>query len=202
MNRAIRCRDAAFLLWLACVCPCTWAQDIATPEANAPHAPAPKTLETITVTGTHIRSIDRETQHPLLVLTREDLRRTGLTDIGEIAQAIVANGQTLNRNINNGNDGRELVNLRSLGFNRTLVLVNGQRWVSAIDGAVDLSAIPMALVERVEVLKDGASAIYGSDAIAGVINIITRKDFDGAELTTYYGVTDHGDGRRRNASFS
>ena len=161
-----------------------------------------QTLGTIYVTGTHIRDIDLETQHPLLVLKREDLRRTGLTDIAEIVQAIVVNGQTQNRNINNGNDGRELVNLRSLGPNRTLVLVNGRRWVSALDGAVDLSAIPMSLVERVEVLKDGASAIYGSDAIAGVINIITREDFHGAELGTYFGETDHGDGERRDIDFS
>ena len=161
-----------------------------------------QTLGTIYVTGTHIRSVDLETQHPLLVLKREDLLRTGLTDIAQIVQNIVVNGQTQNRNVNNVNDGRELVDLRSLGPNRTLVLVNGQRWVSALDGAVDLSAIPMALVERVEVLKDGASAIYGSDAIAGVVNIITRRDFKGAELGAYYGETDHGDGIRRDVDFS
>ena len=161
-----------------------------------------QTLGMIYVTGTHIRSVDLETQHPLLVLKREDLLRTGLTDIAQIVQNIVVNGQTQNRNVNNGNDGRELVDLRSLGPNRTLVLVNGQRWVSALDGAVDLSAIPMALVERVEVLKDGASAIYGSDAIAGVVNIITRRDFKGAELGAYYGETDHGDGIRRDVDFS
>lgn len=161
-----------------------------------------QTLGTIYVTGSHIRSIDLETQHPLLVMKRDDLLRTGLTDIGVIVQNIVVNGQTQNRNINNGTDARELVNLRSLGPNRTLVLVNGQRWVSGLDGAVDLSAIPLALVERVEILKDGASAIYGSDAIAGVINIITRRDFKGAELGAYYGETDHGDGIRRDAEFS
>lgn len=161
-----------------------------------------RTLETIVVTGTHIRSIDRETQHPILVLDREDLERTGLTDIADIAQALVVNGQTQNRNINNGNDGRQLVNLRSLGFNRTLVLVNGQRWVSGLDGAVDLSAIPLSLVRRVEVLKDGASAIYGSDAIAGVVNIITRNDFQGADAGAYFGETDHGDGIRRDFDFT
>jgi iron complex outermembrane receptor protein len=171
------------------------------PEQQATVA-TEQTLATIYVTGTHIRGIDLETQHPLLVLKREDLLRTGLTDIAEIAQDIVVDGQAQNRNINNGNDGRELVNLRSLGANRTLVLVNGQRWVSALDGAVDLSAIPMALVERVEVLRDGASAIYGSDAIAGVINIITRENPRGGELGSYFGETEHADGLRRDFDFS
>lgn len=162
-----------------------------------------KTLETVVVTGTHIRGVDLETEHPLQVLTREDIVRTGLTGIADIVQSlIVANGQTQNRNINNGNDGRQLVNLRSLGANRTLVLVNGQRWVSAVDGAVDLSAIPFALVQRIEVLKDGASAIYGSDAIGGVINIITRPDFERTAIGAYVGETDHGDGLRREADFA
>jgi iron complex outermembrane receptor protein len=171
-------------------------------QQTSPTTGTTKKLGTIYVTGSHIRSIDLETQHPLTVLEREDLLRTGLSDIGLIVQNIVVNGQTQNRNINNGTDARELVNLRSLGPNRTLVLVNGQRWVSGLDGAVDLSAIPLSLVERVEVLKDGASAIYGSDAIAGVINIITRKNFKGAQLGSQYGQTDHGDGIRRDVEFS
>lgn len=162
-----------------------------------------KTLGTIIVTGTHIRGIDLETQHPVLVIDRAMIERTGFSSISDVVQAIVANGETLNRNINNGGNGEQLVNLRNLGPNRTLVLLNGQRFVTDIDGAVDLSAIPLALVQRVEVLLDGASAIYGSDAIAGVINIITRSDFDGAEAGAYVGQNSHGDGFRRavDASF-
>jgi iron complex outermembrane receptor protein len=171
--------------------------------ATPDDSPQPKLLQTIVVTGTHIRGVDLETEHPLLVLTRDDLVRTGLTGIADIVQALViANGQTLNRNINNGGSGELRVNLRSLGANRTLVLVNGHRWVSAVDGAVDLSAIPLALVQRIEVLKDGASAIYGSDAIGGVINIITRQDFHGAEAGVYAGESDHGDGFSRQTDFS
>jgi iron complex outermembrane receptor protein len=170
-------------------------------------AGAERTLGTIYVTGTHIRGVDTETEHPVVVLKRPELLRTGLTGVADIVQSlIVANGQTLNRNVNNSvhgvGTGELRVNLRSLGANRTLVLVNGQRWVSAVDGAVDLSAIPLALVERIEVLKNGASAIYGSDAIGGVINIITRKDFRGAELELYAGESDHGDGFSRHADFS
>lgn len=116
-----------------------------------------KTLGTIVVTGTHIRNMDSETEHPVQVLKREDPLRTGLTGVADIVQSlIVANGQALNRNINNGDSG-ELRDLRSLGANRTLVLVNGQRWVSAVDGAVNLSAIPLSQIERIEVLKDGAT---------------------------------------------
>jgi iron complex outermembrane receptor protein len=171
----------------------------ATPGDAAP----PKRLQTIVVTGTHIRGADLESEHPLLVLKRDDLLRTGVSGVADILQSLViANGQTLNRNINNGGSGELRVNLRSLGANRTLVLVNGHRWVSAVDGAVDLSAIPLALVQRVEVLKDGASAIYGSDAIGGVINIITRQDFRGAETGVYAGQSDHGDGFGRQVDFS
>lgn len=173
------------------------------PQQTSNTAEAPQTLETIYVTGTHIRSVDLETEHPLVVLARDELLRTGLTGVADIVQAlIVANGQTLNRNVNNGGNGELRVNLRSLGANRTLVLVNGERWVSTVDGAVDLSAIPLSLVERIEVLKDGASAIYGSDAIGGVINIITRRDFQGAEFGLYAGQSDHGDGFSRHADFS
>ncbi|MBO9661910.1 TonB-dependent receptor [Dokdonella sp.] len=156
------------------------------------------TLQPIEVVGSHIRRIDVETRHPLLTIERAELLRTGLTDVADILQTITANGQTQNRNINNGGNGELRVNLRSLGSHRTLVLVNGQRWAGALDGGVDLTAIPLALVERVEVLKDGASAIYGSDAIAGVINIVTRREFDGAELGAYFGQYDQDDGLRRS----
>jgi iron complex outermembrane recepter protein len=162
----------------------------------------PRTLDTIVVTGTHIRGADLETEHPVLTLDRQAIQRTGLSGVAEVLQSlVVANGQSLNRNINNGGNGELRVNLRSLGSNRTLVLVNGKRWVSAVDGAVDLSAIPLALVERIDVLKDGASAIYGSDAIGGVVNIITRQRFTGTELGLYAGESDHGDGRSRHADF-
>lgn len=162
-----------------------------------------KTLATIVVTGTHIRGIDVATEHPLQVLTLEDIRRTGLTSVGDVVQSLVVDsGQTVGRNVNNGNDGAMTVNLHSLGANRTLVLLNGQRFATQVDGVVDLSGIPLAMVERIEVLKDGASAIYGSDAIAGVVNIITRRNYQGAEAGAYFGQTNHGDGRRTAVDFT
>ncbi|MBS0383061.1 MAG: TonB-dependent receptor [Proteobacteria bacterium] len=172
-------------------------------EPPADTKTTPVQLQTIQVIGTHIRGIDLETQHPVLVIDRVTIERTGFSSVSDVVQAIVANGETLNRNINNGGNGEQLINLRSLGPNRTLVLLNGRRFVTDIGGAVDLSAIPLALVERIEVLLDGASAIYGSDAIAGVINIVTRSDFEGAEVGAYYGQNSHGDGTRRafDASF-
>src|SRR5262249_38518979 len=150
------------------VCAMLLAMAVVLAHGQDPAADDTSILDEIEVTGTHIRGVDLETQRSIQVLSREDLDRTGMTNVGDVLQALIpANGQTLNRNINNGEHMGELrLNLRGLGDNRTLVLVNGQRWVTALDGAVDISTIPLALVERVEVLKDGASAIYGSDAIA------------------------------------
>ena len=198
MNR--RTLVLVVLVWVPCA-KTTWAAQAAQQPGDA--TPPQKTLQTIVVTGTHISGIELETQHPVFKLDRDQIARLGFTSISDVVQTIVANGETLNRNINNDGNGEQLVNLRSLGPNRTLVLLNGQRFVTDIDGAVDLSAIPLALVERVEVLLDGASAIYGSDAIAGVINIITRSDFEGGEAGAYLGQNSHGDGTRRafDASF-
>ena len=204
-------RQSSAYATLALIVPLAFAaraQETTPPSPPPAQAPAqPVMLQTIAVTGSHIRGVDTETEHPLVILERADLLRTGLTGVADIVQSlIVANGQTLNRNVNNSvrqsGTGELRVNLRSLGSNRTLVLVDGHRFVSAVDGAVDLSAIPLALVERIEVLKDGASAIYGSDAIGGVINIITRRKFIGADLGLYAGQTDSSDGLSRHADFS
>jgi iron complex outermembrane recepter protein len=154
-----------------------------------------KEIGKIEVTGSRIRrSVDEENAQPVLILTKEDIANQGLTSAGDVLQKISSSGATLNTTYNNGGNGETRVDLRNLGSNRTLVLVNGKRWVSTIDGAVDLNTIPVAIIERVEVLKDGASALYGSDAVGGVINIITSKSFDGAEASAYYGQYAKGDG--------
>ena len=104
--------------------------------------------------------------------------------------------------MNNGGDGSVRVDLRNLGSQRVLVLVNGRRWMNAassgVGSSVDLNTIPVAAVERMEVLKDGASAVYGSDAIAGVVNIITKRDFDGVQGNIYFGKTAEDDGHQRH----
>jgi iron complex outermembrane receptor protein len=169
----------------------------------APDTQGATTLDRVQVTGSRIKRADIETSQPVFTLSREEIQAQGLTSIGDVIQNISANGSTLNSTFNNGGNGETRVSLRNLGSNRTLVLVNGRRWVggTGLGGAVDLNTIPTAAVERIEVLKDGASAIYGSDAIAGVVNIILRQNFDGAEANAYYGVFDKGDGARQAYDF-
>ena len=162
------------------------------------------TLDRIEVTGSRIKRADIETSQPIFSLSRDDITAQGLTSVGDVIQNITANGSTLNSTFNNGGNGETRVSLRNLGANRTLVLVNGRRWIggTGLGGAVDLNTIPSAAVERIEVLKDGASTIYGSDAIAGVVNVILRQNFDGAEANAYYGQFDKGDGARQAYDFT
>ena len=158
------------------------------------------TLDRIQVTGSRIKRTEIETSQPVFSLNREEIKAQGLTSVGDVIQNITANGSTLNSTFNNGGNGETRVSLRNLGSNRTLVLVNGRRWVggTGLGGAVDLNTIPTAMVERIEVLKDGASTIYGSDAIAGVVNVILRNDYQGAEANGYFGQFDKGDGTRQS----
>ena len=162
----------------------------------------PTTLATVEVTGSHLRRVEQETAQPLLVLDRDQLLQTGLSNVGEILQQLPQHGSDLNSDYNNGGNGETRVDLRNLGAVRTLVLLNGHRYVSSLDGAVDVGSVPLPIVERIEVLTDGASAIYGSDAIAGVVNIITRDSYDGVEFNLYYAGSEHGDGERRGADIT
>ena len=127
-----------------------FAQDAEEQEAT--------TLDRIEVTGSRIKRTDIETSQPVFSLNREEIAAQGLTSVGDVIQNISANGSTLNSTFNNGGNGETRVSLRNLGSNRTLVLVNGRRWVggTGLGGAVDLNTIPTAAVERIEVLKDGA----------------------------------------------
>ena len=173
-----------------------FAQDAEEQEAT--------TLDRIEVTGSRIKRVDIETSQPIFSLSREEISAQGLTSVGDVIQNITSQGTALNSTFNNGGNGETRVNLRNLGSNRTLVLVNGRRWVggTGLGGAVDLNTIPTAAVERIEVLKDGASVIYGSDAIAGVVNVILRQNFDGAEASGYIGSFDEGDGTRQAYDFT
>ena len=172
------------------------AQDTGTTPSTSNNA---KELQTIVVTGSRIRRVDIETSNPVISIGREAIQNAGGLTIGSVVQAIPANtGSFANPQTNNGGGtGASSVNLRGLGSNRTLILVNGNRIING-----DLNSIPKDMVERVEVLTDGASAIYGSDAIGGVVNIITRRNYQGAEFSTDYGISDHGDGARRGFSFT
>lgn len=156
-------------------------------------------MATVEVVGSRIKRVDAETTQPVLVISREEIQQTGLNNVYDLLNNISAadgTGLSTVTTQTNGSNGSEQISLRGLGASRTLVLVDGKRWATDTDATVDLSTIPLAIIERIEVLKDGASAIYGSDAVAGVINIVTRRDFVGAQAYAYYGETSDGDGER------
>ena len=175
--------------------------------AVAQDAGVDETIEKISVTGSRIKRTDMEGSSPVQVIMRADLILSGITNIGDILQELPAvAGAGTNTAVNNGGSGAVRVSLRGLGSQRTLVLLNGRRMPASGTGAnasVDLSTIPTAVIERVEVLTDGASAIYGSDAIGGVVNIITRKDFNGFEFNASYDMgTEEGDGDVKTIDFT
>src|SRR4051812_38768159 len=156
-----------------------------------------------TVTGSHLRLKDPGGASPVVVYDRERIRLSGIVSIGDFLQQIPEQGGALNTNVNNAGDGETTMSLRNLRAERTLVLVDGKRWVNGGTGPgsiVDLNSIPSASIERVEVLKDGASAVYGADAVAGVVNIITRRRMNGVELNAYGGMSPHADARQYDVS--
>jgi outer membrane receptor protein involved in Fe transport len=160
--------------------------------------------EIITVTGSLIGRKEVDSPSPVSVVDKQKLNSAGITNVGDILQKIPAQGNAINAQNNNGGDGSTRLNLRTLGTGRTLTLINGRRVVASGTGAddsVDIGTIPLAMIERVEVLKDGASAIYGSDAVAGVVNIITRSNFNGTEAAAYTSTSQKGDGTNYDLSF-
>ncbi len=173
--------------------------------AQAQESGSPTNLDRIEVTGSRIRQVDTETAQPVLTITRDQIQQQGFKSVADILQNIpTAGSPAISRTspLSSGEAvGGYYIDLRNLGANRTLILVDGRRLGITNDGLQDVASIPSAMVERIEVLKDGASTIYGSDAIAGVINIITRKNFEGAEANVYIGQWDQGDGKRENYDF-
>ena len=152
-------------------------------------------LSKIIVVGSRIPRTSIATSQPVITINRRQIEATGFTTVGRLLQNLTSAGASMNVNVNYGGNGTQTINLHDLGSSRTLVLVNGHRWPAALGGYVDLTTIPTSAVQRVEVLLDGASAVYGSDAISGVINIITVKNYTGAEVNAYFGLYDaHGDG--------
>jgi len=161
----------------------------------------------ITITGSRIKRTDMEGANPVQVLSAADIKLSGIDNVGDLLQEIPAvAGAATNTAINNGGSGAVRVSLRGLGAQYTLVLLNGRRIVASGTGAnstVDLGNIPTSIIERVEILKDGASAIYGSDAIGGVVNIITKSDFEGAEFNISHDESTHdGDGGTDTVDFT
>jgi iron complex outermembrane recepter protein len=160
-------------------------------------AESAKQMEEIVVTGSMIRNPNLERSAPVNVIASEEMEFQAVAQVEEILREIPGSVPSTGANVNNGNGGFSYVNLRGLGSNRNLVLVNGRRMApSELNGRFDLNNIPIALLERVDVLTGGASTTYGADAIAGVVNFVTKNDFNGVELNVQWGETEAGDGGR------
>ncbi|PJK05208.1 TonB-dependent receptor [Lysobacteraceae bacterium NML95-0200] len=165
-------------------------------------------LDKITVTGTRIARDGFVTPSPVTGITSEEIRATGATNIGELMVSMpqltpsYTMGNTGGGNI--GTSGLSLMDLRGMGASRTLVLVNGRRHVGANEGSssVDVNTIPVEWIDRVEVITGGASAVYGADAVAGVVNFILKKDFEGFRLRTQAGKTQEGGHGKQLASIT
>jgi len=160
-------------------------------------APKSQSLETIVVTGSNIRRVDIETANPVVTIDAAAIQNTGKLTLGDIVQSLPANMNGTNPQVNNGGgSGSATISLRGLGTQRTLVLIDGHIVLNR-----DIDAIPIAAVDRVEVLTAGASAIYGSAAIGGVVNVILKKNYQGAQFSADYGISDHDDGQRKGLHF-
>jgi len=186
------------------------AAGVVAAPAFAQQAEQPAAKERIEVTGSNIKRVEGETALPVTVLTKEDIQRSGATTAVELLQLVGANASVGSVNVTSTigatTFSAQTANLRGLTGGRTLVLINGKRvngFAGEVNGVqgVNLAVIPFAAIERVEVLKDGASAVYGSDAIAGVINFIVRQDYRGAEATVFAGTpTRSGGGKQETYS--
>ncbi|MFN3354111.1 MAG: TonB-dependent receptor plug domain-containing protein, partial [Brevundimonas sp.] len=178
---------AASLLFSAPV----MAQDANDPEATE--------VEEIVITGSRVARSNFTSESPVTVVTAETITSSGQVGLGEVLRQQLASTPSggFNQSSNLSGAGAQTVDLRGLGTDRTLNLINGRRVANFADAlqneAADLGFIPLAMVERVEILRDGASAVYGADAVTGVVNIILKNDFEGVDVAGQYGISDQGD---------
>lgn len=164
----------------------------------------------IEITGSAIKRVNAETASPVTVINREEITRTGATSVNELLKSISVvdiNDQGELASNSPGGSGTARVRLRGLGESQTLVLINGRRVpknpladATGAGSAFNLNSIPVAAIERIEILKDGGSAIYGADAVAGVFNVILRKDFVGGTVRGTFGESSRGDGAEQSVS--
>ncbi|MDP3738226.1 MAG: TonB-dependent receptor [Hyphomonadaceae bacterium] len=164
---------------------------------NAP--PQAEDNEIVVITGTRIVQEGYASSSPITTITAEELQLTQPVDVEAVLRALPQFQPGNGGQVNNGSSGTSTLDLRGLTTPRTLPLIDGKRMVGFDpNGLFDVTAIPLALLERVDVVTGGASAVYGSDAVAGVVNFILNDDFRGAQLDTSYSITDHGDGETEN----
>jgi iron complex outermembrane recepter protein len=156
-------------------------------------------LDRVTVTGSLVRRVDVETASPVTVVDRQQIQQSGKQTLGDLVQSLPGiAGAATNPQVNNGGgDGASTVSLRGLGDERTLILVDGHRILNN-----DINSIPASMIDHIEVMKVGASALYGSDAIGGVVNFILRKNYEGGEFVANYGQSSRGDGARQGGTFT
>jgi iron complex outermembrane receptor protein len=179
-------------------------------QASAQTAPAgaaaSNDISEIVVTGTMFKKIDAETAESISIIKLDTLKDLGITTVEGALALVSANNQTVTTgsNVAAFNGGASLASLRGLGATKTLVLLDGQRLANNVTfgAGVDLNTIPFAAIDHIEVLKEGASSLYGSDAIAGVINFITKKDYNGGEVNVNYSKPQHGGGSSDNVDLS
>ena len=162
-----------------------------------------QTAERIEITGSRIRTLGAVSNSPISSVSAADLNTTQPVAVEEVVRSLPATTPAVGANTNNGSGGGATIQLRGLGTNRTLVLVNGRRMVPFnLAGVVDTNSIPISLLERVDIVTGGASAVYGADAVAGVVNFVLRKNFQGVEATTSYGVSEEGDAKRYRSNLT
>jgi iron complex outermembrane receptor protein len=171
---------------------------------HAQEQPAEQAMQRVVVTGSAIKRIDAETAVPVTVIKMDDLKKQGFSTVEQVLSSLapVQASQGTSQVVGLSTGGASFADMRGIGSNKTLVLLNGRRLANnAFDSsAPDLNMIPFAALERVEVLRDGASSLYGSDAVGGVINFITRKDFTGGTATIGFDKPQHPGGIAKNAN--
>jgi outer membrane receptor protein involved in Fe transport len=156
-----------------------------------------QSAERIEVTGSRIKSVGNTSSSPITSVGKTDIETTQPVAIEELVKSLPAAYPGIGPGINNGSNGTATIDLRGMGTNRTLVLFNGKRFVPAgLDGVVDTNNVPVSLLERVDLVTGGASAVYGADAVAGVVNFVTKRNFSGVEASTLYSVSEKGDAKR------
>ncbi|MEP0200980.1 MAG: TonB-dependent receptor [Halioglobus sp.] len=169
------------------------------PFAGTAIAQDEQMIEEVVITGSRIKRPDLEAVSPYTVVSAEEFKLSGTINVEQKLAELPQTLPSFGPGSNNPGDGTARVDLRGLGSSRTLVLVNGRRWIPATQsGIVDLNTIPGTLIKRVDVVTGGASAVYGSDALAGVVNFEMIDDFEGVEITGLYDVTDENDGEKYN----
>ncbi len=170
---------------------------------SVPAAAQDEELEEITVTGTRITEPGLVSSSPIYSVGEQEIELQQQPEIERILRLLPITAPAQGENINNGSAGVATIDLRGLGSQRNLLMINGKRMTPYnIAGIVDTSVIPTALVERIDIVTGGASAVYGSDAISGAINFIMKQDFEGIDFTSYYAETEEGDGGRLNAAIT